>query len=927
MMDRVNSIQKTVENYVKEAIKNHPLIATGVGGLVGGPVGAGLTSAYALYARQSDPKLHADDLKAMEDAQRKARHGRPEKPPLLGKFDMKSWWEGREVAGKDHPARAPSRREAFFDSKSHKDDPMKSKLEAMIAGYKKEGVTPPKHIVDQLNALNAESLRNKQYAGGMAVPLPPVTIDQNSKISHKGLDRFYDTKNVIERNQRLKRSAINMMVPGTTFGSPASTLNGDDMDGPLSFKNWIEGPTPWGNVIPDIAGAMGGNANSRAGGGGGYFNTRGGGGATGPVPITKPEVPTLPKINTGPGHVVSANPLSPGKIDSTQLFKSYVAEFSKSKLNGYIPKDGAKFGITTGKPEEWARFALAESMQESGLNSYASNGGLNQFNIGDLRRYHVTGNVNDPNAQVKALVNQFSSSIPKAGFIRGPNNTGAAAYFGPVRRSSFDASFNSTSELSKHYKAANEVYTNVGDMTGQKSFAMSPSSAKVFGVSSRNKQFVDMIESYRNQNKAYAEQSGGDNMSYMAGDTRGQNAFGQSRTYKPTMTQVGNYPMPKIGSAQWNYQQSHGVNPAGREAQSELTIVPTAFGKLKLNKNAAVAWQGWTKDMKEAGAPISHFGTYNLRKMRRGNAWSSHSFGFAGDVDDREHFTKQQKEWFSAHRDQVMAIDSKWGFKWNPYEHNNPVSGDEPHFEFGGAISQEAANELAMGNNPKALRVLKGAYYLKHRREGRLAEYPLKTNTIAQSDPGIHLYKPGAELDPTKPEFISKARMDAATQKATVTTLERDRAQRGGAYLGGGIVDQREARKLETMPGLKMYNSLNHPSVLSQVQSQVSDIHQSTAVKNLHTQLDVNGAIRSKGSDLAPKAKPKSPVSDPKAGGYHDKNAQTNINGAIRDRVKPAGGTQNAKQDVRMPRSDSADTSPAGPGENGTGAADSICFV
>lgn len=126
-----------------------------------------------------------------------------------------------------------------------------------------------------------------------------------------------------------------------------------------------------------------------------------------------------------------------GKVDPNALFESYVSHFKGSKLDGFVPKDGPQFGISKGSPEEWARLAIATSKQESGLDANARGGGLNQFEAADLRRYGVKGNVNDPNAQVEALSNQWIGAIPRDGVITGPGGGkrwgGASAYFGSIR--------------------------------------------------------------------------------------------------------------------------------------------------------------------------------------------------------------------------------------------------------------------------------------------------------------------------------------------------------------------------------------------------------------------------------------------------------------------------------------------------------------
>jgi hypothetical protein len=130
-----------------------------------------------------------------------------------------------------------------------------------------------------------------------------------------------------------------------------------------------------------------------------------------------------------------------GRVNPTSFFRSAVEKFRNSPLNGFVPRDGARWGITKGTPEEWARLATATAQQESGFNANAPGGGLLQMRSGDLARYGVHGNVNDPNAQLQGMVNQWSRHIPKFGAVSEPGSGpgtysgygGAGAYFGSMR--------------------------------------------------------------------------------------------------------------------------------------------------------------------------------------------------------------------------------------------------------------------------------------------------------------------------------------------------------------------------------------------------------------------------------------------------------------------------------------------------------------
>jgi murein DD-endopeptidase MepM/ murein hydrolase activator NlpD len=137
------------------------------------------------------------------------------------------------------------------------------------------------------------------------------------------------------------------------------------------------------------------------------------------------------------------------------LFRAAVEKFKASPLNGYVPKDGAQYGIVTGSPEEWARLAVALGRQESSLNPNVRNG-LFQFGADDLARYGVSGSVNDPDAQLQATVNQFSRSIPASGYIGGRGEEGwrgGAKYFEPIRY---------PGQLNKHWGYADQVAKSSG---------------------------------------------------------------------------------------------------------------------------------------------------------------------------------------------------------------------------------------------------------------------------------------------------------------------------------------------------------------------------------------------------------------------------------------------------------------------------------
>src|SRR6516165_8067923 len=67
------------------------------------------------------------------------------------------------------------------------------------------------------------------------------------------------------------------------------------------------------------------------------------------------------KESRGPSEGVEG----PAPKNADDTYKKIRDRFEHSSLSGYVPRDGAKWGITKGTPDEWARLAVALGMQES----------------------------------------------------------------------------------------------------------------------------------------------------------------------------------------------------------------------------------------------------------------------------------------------------------------------------------------------------------------------------------------------------------------------------------------------------------------------------------------------------------------------------------------------------------------------------------
>jgi uncharacterized protein (TIGR02594 family) len=178
--------------------------------------------------------------------------------------------------------------------------------------------------------------------------------------------------------------------------------------------------------------------------------------------------PPAPAAGTG-GGAQAASPLqvSQGRVEPTSLYQNLVARFAGSKLVGYVPPDGAKYGITTGSAEEYARLAVALAKQESSFKTVESEtgkggrvvgqAGLFQFSAKDLKARGLGADISDPDKQITAMIGEFEK-IKDAGGIatqHGKTWGGAAAYFGPFRRPE--------KEVIAHLPEATRIASRAGD--------------------------------------------------------------------------------------------------------------------------------------------------------------------------------------------------------------------------------------------------------------------------------------------------------------------------------------------------------------------------------------------------------------------------------------------------------------------------------
>ena len=154
------------------------------------------------------------------------------------------------------------------------------------------------------------------------------------------------------------------------------------------------------------------------------------------------------------GTAQTAMPRTGQRIDHNALASVAASKIAKSPLNGFVPKDGAAFGIVKGTPQEWARFIVALTRQESGLRTgrVAADGsivkfsttpkgersyGPGQFKPGEYG-LKTWADVNNPDKVVDAYIAVAKKwMIDRGGRIAVPGQAGKTdgmtAYFGSLR--------------------------------------------------------------------------------------------------------------------------------------------------------------------------------------------------------------------------------------------------------------------------------------------------------------------------------------------------------------------------------------------------------------------------------------------------------------------------------------------------------------
>lgn len=141
------------------------------------------------------------------------------------------------------------------------------------------------------------------------------------------------------------------------------------------------------------------------------------------------------------------------RVSPQQLNGFMVKRIANSKLNGFVPRDGERYGITTGAPEEWAKYMVGLSELESGHRTTTvgdvgrfpgNSNGLYQLSPNDATNYGLRdrpftmAELQDATENAKSAVAIHEKLVTEDGVIAGRKEdggwAGASRYWGPLRR-------------------------------------------------------------------------------------------------------------------------------------------------------------------------------------------------------------------------------------------------------------------------------------------------------------------------------------------------------------------------------------------------------------------------------------------------------------------------------------------------------------
>jgi hypothetical protein len=118
---------------------------------------------------------------------------------------------------------------------------------------------------------------------------------------------------------------------------------------------------------------------------------------------------------------------------------------------------------------------------------------------------------------------------------------------------------------------------------------------------------------------------------------------------------------------------------------------------MKVNPLAAGDVQGFTRDLQQHGFPFEKpWGSYNRRRMRWSNNWSSHAWGTAFDIDNQDGpMSPRARQWMQQNPGLFQQLLRRWNM-------SQPLPVRDPrHIEWTGPRNQ-GDPQMAGGRDPNA---------------------------------------------------------------------------------------------------------------------------------------------------------------------------------------------------------------------------------
>jgi hypothetical protein len=128
-----------------------------------------------------------------------------------------------------------------------------------------------------------------------------------------------------------------------------------------------------------------------------------------------------------------------------------------------------------------------------------------------------------------------------------------------------------------------------------------------------------------------------------------------------------------------------------------MRSIQTPAGPMKVNPLAAGDVQGFTRDLQQHGFPLEKpWGSYNRRRMRWSNNWSSHAWGTAFDIDNQDGpMSPRARQWMQQNPGLFQQLLRRWNM-------SQPLPSRDPrHIEWTGPRNQ-GDPQMAGGRDPNA---------------------------------------------------------------------------------------------------------------------------------------------------------------------------------------------------------------------------------